>query len=173
MVEIDEYVVKDCIKYIPVLSKGVEEDKRVNLIYDDGVEFVKKGNFKYDIVIVDSSDPIGPAVELFSKMFYEDINNILSKDGLMVCQSQSPFFHKNVFKNTFKKLSTIYPIVKSYKSVTPSYPGGIWSFTIASKKYSIEDFSNFKSIPKNTKYMNADILRACFILPNFIKEIIE
>jgi spermidine synthase len=89
MVEIDELVVDACKKYLPAVS-GNLSDPRVNFIFNDGIKHVENIQDHYDVIIVDSSDPVGPAKALFEKSFYENIHRALKEDGLMVCQSQSP-----------------------------------------------------------------------------------
>ncbi|SEN00604.1 polyamine aminopropyltransferase [Lihuaxuella thermophila] len=165
MVEIDELVVKVCKKHLQEVS-GNLSDPRVNFIYQDGIEHVKKYKNHYDVVIVDSSDPIGPAKQLFERSFYEDIYRALKDDGLMVCQSQSPVFHMDILKQTAGHIRDLFPHMKIYTATVPTYPGGLWSFTLGSKKYkdiSVTDFD------KNTRYVNQHILQACFQLPEFLR----
>lgn len=169
MVEIDKLVVKECIKNIPSIAGLAANDERVNFIFDDGVKFVKGKKNTYDIAIVDSSDPIGPAEVLFSEEFYVDLKNSLKEDGIMVCQSQSPIFHRDILKRTRSKLKKYFPIVRTYKAVVPSYPGGIWSFTLASFKYDPLR-AKIDKIVDDTKYINKEIFKSSFSLPNFIVE---
>lgn len=168
MVEIDGLVVKECIENLPTISGESSKDKRVNFVFDDGIKFIKDKDKTYDIAIVDSSDPVGPAEILFSEDFYVSLKNTLKDDGIMVCQSQSPIFHKEVLKKTRDILKKHFPIVRTYKAVVPSYPGGMWSFTLASLKYDPLT-ANIDKLAKNTKYINSDIFKSCFSLPNFMK----
>lgn len=172
LVEIDEVVVRECVEHMPEIAGTATYDKRVNFIYEDGVKFVKDREDCYDVIIVDSSDPIGPAVQLFSEDFYKSIKNCLKKDGIMVCQSQSPIFHKEILKKTYNTLDKYFPIVRVYRAVVPSYPGGMWSFTIASLKYDPAD-ADTERLVTNTKYVNREIFRSCFKLPNLVKKIIK
>lgn len=169
MVEIDELVVKACKEYLPEVS-GNLSDPRVNFIFQDGVKFVKNAEPVYDVVIVDSSDPVGPAVQLYETEFYSNVSKCLKEDGLMVCLGQSPFLDAESMKATCKKLKTVFPIVKPYMATVPTYPGGMWSFVIGSKKYS-EPVK--RDLPKDTEYFNSDILEACFKLPEFVKKNLE
>lgn len=169
MVEIDRTVVQESINHIPVISGNASKDERVNFIFDDGIKFVKGKKKYYDISIVDSSDPIGPAEVLFSEDFYVSLKDSLKDDGIMVCQSQSPIFHKEVLKKTHSILKKHFPIVRTYKAVVPSYPGGMWSFTLAAFKYDPLK-ANIEKLVENTKYINREIFKSCFSLPNFMKE---
>ena len=118
---------------------------------------------------MDSSDPVGPAIPLFGLDFYKSLYNILKNDGLMVCQSESPIFHFETMKQTYKRLCSLFPITRPYTTVVPTYPGGMWSFTLASKKYGDTNPSQFDKENKKTKYVNSEILKQCFALPEFVR----
>lgn len=167
MVEIDEKVVELCCKYLPEVAGNAAEDSRLHIHFADGVRFVEEATNQYDVVIVDSSDPIGPAVELFSEAFYQNVSRILKEDGLMVCQSQSPLFHAEVTKQTFDRISRLFPHTKLYMATVPTYPGGVWSFTLGSKKY-----QEANKLPANisTFYVNHKLLKDSFTLPTFVQE---
>ncbi len=169
MVEIDRVVVDECADKLKKISGNAPHDKRVNFHFKDGVEFVKKQEFAYDIAIVDSSDPVGPAEVLFSESFYLDLKKSLKEDGLMVCQSQSPIFNKEILKRTRSILQKYFPIVKTYTAVVPSYPGGMWSFTLASLKYDPIN-ADLNKLVRNTNYINSEVFRAAFALPNFMRQ---
>ncbi len=167
MVEIDKIVVEVCKKHLPEVS-GQLSDPRVQFIFDDGVIFAQTKENEYDIVIVDSSDPIGPAKNLFEKSFYQSLYKALKKDGLMVCQSQSPIFHVEVMKQTFQRISDLFDETKLYTAVVPTYPGGLWSFTIGSKGNI--NLNPAKVSKKKTQYVNQQIIERCFFLPQFMLE---
>mgnify|MGYP001770232511 FL=1 len=169
MVEIDELVVSACKEHLPEVS-GNLNDPRVNFLFIDGVKYVENKNGEYDVIIVDSSDPIGPAEQLFSKDFYANLHKALKDDGLMVCQSQSPIFHLDVLKRSYGHIQSLFPITKLYTAVVPTYPGGLWSFTIGSKKYENVNAANFS---KDTKYVNEAILEGCFQLPEFLQQALK
>ncbi len=169
MVEIDEMVVKVSKEYLKEIS-GNADDKRINFIFTDGVTFIKECKEQYDIIIIDSSDPIGPAVELFSRSFYEEVYGILKDDGIFVCQSESPVFYADIMKKIFTTLNDLYSDVRLYTATIPTYPGGLWSFTMASKK-------SFETKPERlngkNRYVNKGVLSGCFSLPEFVKRILE
>lgn len=169
VVEIDEVVVKECVEHLPEISGTTPSDNRVNFIFNDGVKYVKNSEKRYDIIIVDSSDPVGPAVQLFSREFYKDVKKCLKEDGIMVCQSQSPIFNKDILGNTYRILNEYYPIVKVYTAVVPSYPGGMWSFTLASLKNDPANADTSK-LKHNTLYVNSEIFESCFKLPSMVKK---
>lgn len=169
MVEIDEIVVEECIDKLPEISGNAPHDDRLKFLFEDGVKFVQDKKDIYDVAIVDSSDPIGPAEVLFSEDFYVNLRNSLKEDGVMVCQSQSPIFNKDILKRTRSILMKYFPIVKTYKAVVPSYPGGMWSFTLASFKYDPIN-ANLDRLAFNTKYINKEMFKSAFHLPNFMLE---
>lgn len=172
MVEIDEDVVKKCIKYLPQTASKLN-DKRVKLYFEDGLEFVKNTKNKYDLIVVDSTDPIGPGEGLFSKDFYQNCNRILNADGILVNQHESPYFaHTNKeMKRAHAKIKKVFKIAKVYQAFIPTYPSGHWLFGFASKK--LDPIKDFKSgIQKRlkivTRYYNNDLHLASFVLPNYV-----
>ncbi|MBM4762838.1 polyamine aminopropyltransferase [Bacillus sp. B15-48] len=165
LVEIDGLVVEACKQHLPDVS-GNLNDPRVHYIFDDGVEFVKNKRSEYDVIIVDSSDPVGPAQVLFEQSFYNSLYQALNDDGVMVCQSQSPIFHKKVMKQTFHRISQLFHSTKLYTAVVPTYPGGLWSFTIGSKQDMKVNKDKLKN--KTTLYVNEEIIEYCFALPQFM-----
>lgn len=171
LVEIDEAVVRACKQYMPEISGGPDSDARIHFHYCDGVKFAKSERNKYDIVIVDSSDPIGPAVQLFETGFYQSLFDILKEDGLMVCQSQSPIFHRDVTAQSYKRIRGLFPHVRMYTAVVPTYPGGLWSFTIGSKR-EIPAPEQIR-FDKPAKYVNERVLQSAFALPVFVEQLLE
>lgn len=167
MVEIDEVVVKACKAHLPEVSGGLS-DPRVQFIFDDGVIFASDKENEYDLVIVDSSDPVGPAEILFEKSFYESLHKALKEDGLMVCQSDSPLFQSKLNTQTYQRIGSLFPYIKMYTAVVPTYPGGIWSFTIGSKRYHTLHPEKVKD--KNTYYVTEQMVESCFSLPQFVQE---
>lgn len=165
MVEIDKLVVDVCKKHLKDVS-GDLSDPRVQFIFEDGVEFAHFKEDEYDVVIVDSSDPVGPAKNLFEESFYQSLYRALKSDGLMVCQSQSPIFHTDVMKQTFQRISGLFDQAKMYTAVIPTYPGGLWSFTLGSKRPISLDSARVRD--KDTHYINQQIIERCFSLPQFI-----
>jgi len=172
LVEIDERVVHICKEYFPDIASSFE-DNRVNLHIGDGIEFVKKSDQKYDLVIVDSSDPVGPAVALYSKDFYNNVYCILNDTGMINVQSESPIFFPDAFKNAQINLRAIFPIVGVYMASIATYVSGPWTFTIGSKKYNPEKIGDDSEYVHGLKYYSDNIHVASFCMPQFIKNMIE
>lgn len=178
MVEIDKMVVDVSKEYIDICSCKLD-DERVNLYFEDGVKFVKEACDKsYDLIIVDSTDPIGPGEGLFSTDFYSDCYRILTDDGILVNQSESPYFEFNAkeMKRANDKLKGIFPISKVYQAHIPTYPSGHWLFGFASKKLDPiknQDRDGWEKLNLKTKYYNSDIHLGSFMLPQYVKEMLN
>lgn len=171
MVEIDKCVVDACREFIPQTSNMLD-DKRAELHIADGVKYVAETNEKFDVILIDSTDPIGPATPLFGEDFYQNVERILNKDGIVVSQGESPFFDSAwqikllSIKRKFFKNTHIY----NFSNLT--YPGGLWSFTFASNTLSpLRDFDPTRIVESkmNFNYYNEGIHRAAFALPEFQK----
>ena len=170
LVEIDETVVRASKRYLPEVS-GNLSDPRVHFHYADGVKFVEQVRNEYDVIIVDSSDPVGPAKQLFELSFYRNLHRALNEGGLMVCQSQSPLFHQDVMLKSYDSIGQLFPYRKMYTVVVPTYPGGMWSFTLGSKReLPAPEQIRFN---KQARYVNEEVIRSCFTLPTFLKELLE
>ncbi len=165
--EIDQNVVEVSKKYFPEIASSFN-DKRVKLIIGDGIKYVKNSSEKFDRIIIDSTDPVGPAEGLFSEEFYRDIKNHLTDDGIVVTQSGSPYYQEGALSLAYKGLSEVFSNVKSYLAFIPTYPSGLWSFTMASKsEFTVRDENVINGI-----YFNKDVLTGSFYLPEFVKKII-
>lgn len=170
LVEIDDRVIQASRDFFPGLSVSFDDNKS-QVIVGDGVKYIKEHKEDFDIIIVDSTEPVGPAVQLFSSEFYRDCFNALKSDGMLVVQSESPFFNEEVIKMAYAGIKQSFPITKLYLANIPTYPSGLWSFTIGSKKY---DPENAISVDDNKwKYYNEDTHRASFKLPSFVQDIIK
>ena len=142
------------------------------ILFQDGRKFVTETTEKFDVIIVDGSDPVGPSAVLFSKDFYQNIYRILNDDGVFVTQSESPFLHTHLTKPIVEALHGIFPIVKLYWGMVPEYPGSIWSWTLASKKYNPTEDIQSEAIKKDNldlKVYNKEYHRASFMLPTYMK----
>lgn len=170
--EIDGRVIEIAKEHLPEISCALT-DKKVEVIVGDGIEYVNEHKNEFDIIMVDSTDPVGPAVGLFTIKFYKAIYEALKEDGIFVAQTESPFFHKELIKNVYTDVKSLFPITKLYTCAIPTYPSGYWSFTMGSKKYNPLEI-DLDSIPKlNTKYYCPEIHKAVFALPKFVSNIIK
>tara|TARA_B100000749_G_scaffold280887_2_gene280027 strand:+ start:91109 stop:91987 length:879 start_codon:yes stop_codon:yes gene_type:complete len=172
MVEIDEMVVNACKEHIPVTS-SVFSNPKLDLKIEDGVKFVETTQEKFDVVIVDSTDPIGPAQPLFSKEFYGNVKKILNTDGIVVSQAESPYYNVVQQNSLMEILKSQYEIVQLYNFTNLTYPGGLWSFSFASNTlHPVNDYSESRveSSGLDFDYYNKELHKACFCLPSFQKK---
>ncbi|AEF95930.1 spermidine synthase [Methanotorris igneus] len=174
-VELDEMVLELCKKYMPSLSCEMDNEK-VNIIIGDGIKYVAECDEKYDVIIVDCPDPVGPAVGLFEKEFYKNVFKCLNDDGIMTQQTESPLYNLDLIKKIYTYLKDAgFSIVKPYVCSIPTYPSGFWCFTLASKKYDPLDVDEnkikekLKNIP--TKYYDEEVHKGVFLSsPKFLKD---
>ncbi len=177
MVEIDERVVEVCKKYLPKTAGKLEEE-RVNIVYEDGLKFVRNKENEYDLIIVDSTDPFGPGEGLFTKEFYGNCYKALSEDGILVNQHESPYYeyYAKSMKDAHEKIQGVFKINKVYQAHIPTYPSGHWLFGFASKKYDpIKDLNAeaWNSLGLKTKYYNTDLHVGCFALPTYVIDMLN
>ena len=175
MVEIDGMVVDACREHIPQTSKDLDHPK-MKLIIGDGVQFVKEAKAnsdKFDVIIVDSTDPIGPAQPLFGEEFYQDVYECLADDGIVVSQGESSWYAMDIQQSLLGVLNKVFKNNFLYSFSNLTYPGGLWSFTFASKKYHpVNDFDPQRVIDSGLAfdYYNHQLHSAAFALPNFAKK---
>ena len=171
-VEIDELVCEMSKKHFPEFS-DVWNAKNINLKIEDGVEFVKKTiDNTYDIVLIDSTDPIKHAKGLFDKEFYEGISRILKPNGICVAQGESYWMEKETQKKILANMYDSFKIIMPYRFEMYSYPGILWNFIFMSQKYhpTADLILDKSDLLDDLKYYNSDIHRACFALPTYIKK---
>lgn len=168
MVEIDKMVVDACREHIPQTSEKLS-DGRVKLHFEDGVEFLKNTKEKFDVILIDSSDPIGPAAPLFGIEFYKTVFSALKDDGIVVSQAESPWYMKEMQETLASFLSGLFPIMRFYNFANLTYPGSLWSFSFASKKYHpLRDYKNcLQHCEDEMFYYNESIHQSSFVLPQF------
>ena len=175
-VEIDERVTRLAEQYFPELCES-NHDPRAQLLFIDGIKWMAECEPEsLDIVIVDSTDPIGPAEGLFNEAFYRSCLKALRHGGILVQQSESPLAHLPLLKNIRKAMKGAgFQALRTLTFPQPCYPTGWWSATLARKGVDLEDFrergAEMKQFP--TRYYNADIHKAALAMPEFLKEALE
>ncbi len=173
-VEIDQAVIDMCIKHFPNHSQGAFDDPRVNIVIDDGVNFVADCNEQFDVIISDSTDPIGPGESLFTSRFYQGIQSCLATDGVFVAQNGVSFMQLDEVTTTHQRLAPLFNDVTFYSAAVPTYVGGIMTFAWASQntKLKLIDPNNLAALVTQagikTSYYNPAIHQASFALPQYL-----
>lgn len=172
VVEIDPRVIEVCKTW---MTKETEHNRSglISTVLKDGYKWIQGQKNKYDVLLVDRSDPYGPAISLYKQQFYQYVYDSLTDEGIVVFQSGSPYYNSNTLIKTNSNLKKLFPIVHTYLCSIPSFPGGIWSFTIASKKWDPLEADLNGLQWQEAKYINPEIFQASFVLPNYIKRKLE
>jgi spermidine synthase len=174
MVELDKLVVDVCKEHLP--SFGVPwNDKRLSLRFEDGIAYLKNYSGEpYDVILIDGSDPVGPAEGLYASPFYESAKRCLAKDGVLVSQTESPIAMASDFARIVKTLRASFVRAEPYFVPIPLYPSGMWSFTYASDSIepSAFDPARVSKIEAGARYYNRDIHRAAFAQPSFVRALL-
>jgi spermidine synthase len=175
MVEIDRAVVDLSKQYLPTLSNGAFDDPRLELVIADGAEFVKNTKERFDVIICDSTDPIGPGEVLFTQEFYGNCKQILKEKGIFVNQNGVPFLQTTEVKDTYQRRKNFFKDTGFYVASIPTYLGGFMALGYATDEKSYRKLSlkelrrRLEQIEGELKYYNPEIHRASFALPNFVK----
>ena len=171
--EIDRRVVEVTREHMPAVPAGAFEDPRVELRFADGVELLEAaapGSF--DVLMVDSTDPVGPGEALFTKTFYRSCRRALSAEGLLVVQSESPFAHPELFSRVQARMAAAFPRVRPYLVHIPAYPSGMWSFTMAGAQTpQAPDAERAASISSACRYYTPGIHQGAFALQSFVQRL--
>ena len=175
LVEIDSRVIEISRQYLPDVSCGLD-DPRVNVHVDDGAHFLEKAESAYDIIIVDSTDPMGVGAVLYGEPFYRHVYRALRDGGIVTTQTESPFFDQDIIRDLYPKLRSLFPLVRTYFAPVPFYPGVYWSFAFCSMGLDpIEDFapSSVSTHPLETRYYDEKVHRAAFVIPKCFRELLD
>lgn len=172
--EIDGMVIEACKQFLPTIACELDNPK-VEILVQDAIEYIKDKKNEFDIVLIDSTDPMGPGEGLFTDEFYTNVKNSLKEGGIMVAQSESPFAQADSVKKMYVQLNKVFPICETYTSNIPTYPGGYWAWAFCSetvKPLSYIDEERCEEITKTCKIYNKDYHLARFALPNYLKELL-
>ncbi len=174
MVELDQMVVDVCKEHLP--SFGVPwDDERLALRFEDGIKYLRDyAGEPYDVIIIDGSDPVGPAEGLYDSPFYASAKRCLAAGGVLVSQTESPIAMAEDFARIVKTLRASFTRAEPYFVPIPLYPSGMWSFSHASDAVdpSAFDEARAKRIESVARYYNRDIHRAAFAQPSFVRKLL-
>ena len=177
VVESDKMFVDVCAEMFPDIAQGLK-DERVNIYYEDGLRFLRNKKARYDLIINDSTDPLGHTEGLFTKEFYGSCYKALRDDGIMVYQHGSPFYDEDEVecRKMHRKVFRSFPVSRVYQAHIPTCPSGHWLFGFASKKYHpLEDFrpERFDNLNIETWYYTTNLHRGAFMLPKYVEDLLE
>ncbi|MEO0367141.1 MAG: polyamine aminopropyltransferase [Pseudomonadota bacterium] len=175
-VEIDLSVVEMAKQYLPNHSAGAFDDPRLNLVIDDGMAFVQNTDQQFDVVIVDSTDPIGPGEVLFSERFYAEVKRCLNPGGIVVTQNGVAFFQPDEVTQTYARLRPHFNDVSFYTAAIPTYYGGLMTFGWATDNTELRRQSSatiatrFERLGIDTRFYTPDVHVGAFALPRYIQD---
>lgn len=172
-IEIDQRVTELSEQFFPELCQA-NQDPRAHFLFDDGVAWIKQAQpNSLDIIIIDCTDPIGAAVGLFTPEFYQNCVSALSEKGILVAQTESPFYNLEFIHSIRSNLKEIgFMDARTLSFPQPTYPSGFWSATIAKKNCTLEHFRYSDVRHKNfkTKYYNESVHKAALAEPEFMRK---
>ncbi len=175
-VELDERVTWVAEKFFPELCDS-NNDPRAEFLFQDAIEWMQQadGN-QADVIILDTTDPVGQAARLFSAPFYTDCHRVLRDGGILVGQSESPLFDLDILQHMRHAMAEAgFHDIMTIEFPQCTYPSGWWSATMARKAQTLNGFRETAVRKKKftTRYYNADIHLACQALPNFVREALD
>lgn len=174
-IDIDKLVTEMALEYFPELCES-NNDPRAHVMFDDGIKFMREAAPEsLDIVIVDSTDPIGPGEGLFNHAFYTSCLNALRPGGILVQQSESPILHQKLMKEMRDAMTSVgFADLQTIPFPQPIYPSGFWSCTLAIKAGKFGEFrqADADAFADKTDYYNSAIHQAGMQLPNFLKKVL-
>ena len=174
-VEIDPRVVELAKTWLPALSAGAFDDPRADLVFADGARFVAETDRRFDVAIVDSTDPVGPAAALFTEDFYRNCKRCLKAGGVLITQNGVPALQREELASSHAAFRRLFADPAFYVAPVPTYNGGFMAFGWATDDPGLRRWSSatiqdrIDTIGLTTRYFNADIFAAAFALPNDIR----
>ncbi|MCS7254197.1 MAG: polyamine aminopropyltransferase [Armatimonadota bacterium] len=178
LVELDGEVIEECKRWLPEVSQGAFEDERVTIVIENGERFVERCSKEFDVIIVDSTDPVGHAEPLFSESFYLACKVALKESGILCTHCGTPFYFKDEVKKVIGCLRKIFANVRLYIGFVPTYPSGLWAYCISSdgkldlRLGELEERCAARGL-KNCSYYTPKVQEAAFVLPAFIEALIQ
>ena len=179
MVEIDSAVIDMAKEYLPNHSAGAFDDERAHIVIADGMDYVSKTDDRFDVIISDSTDPIGPGEVLFTDDFYAQCKRILNEGGVMATQNGVAFFQIDEVKTTSERMGQHFSDQTFYSAAVPTYYGGVMTFAWGSDKPALravpldELQRRFESAGFKTRYYSPQVHVASFALPQYIVDALD
>jgi spermidine synthase len=178
-VEIDQAVVQASLRFLPAISGGAYTDPRAELKIQDGVQFVADTDERFDVILIDSTDPVGPAAALISDEFLQNARRVLAPGGLLTIQSGSPISQPREWLATVRAVKRTFAITRPYLGYVPIYPAMLWSWVIGSDEIdptSIDEVTTRTRLDRmrsELRVYNTGVHRAAFALPTFLQTLLQ
>jgi len=178
-VEIDQQVIDMCVQYLPNHSAGAFNNPKANIVIADGVDFVNQCTEKFDVIISDSTDPVGPGEVLFTSRFYQGIKNCLNEGGVFVAQNGVSFLQTQEVATTYQRLSPLFTEASFYSGAVPTYVGGIMTFAwatdnVALKNVTLETIeARYQAANLSTRFYTPAVHKASFALPQYVLDCLK
>lgn len=179
MVEIDSAVIDMAKQYLPNHSAGAFDDERADIVIADGMDYVRETEDRFDVIISDSTDPIGPGEVLFSDDFYAQCKRILNEGGVMATQNGVAFFQIDEVKTTSKRMGTHFSDQAFYSAAVPTYYGGVMTFAWGSDNTALRTVPldelqrRFERAGFKTRYYSPQVHIASFALPQYVVDALD
>ena len=179
LVEIDRTVIELSKRYLGAISGQAFEDPRLDLVIADGCQFVAESDARFDVIIVDAPDPIGPGAALFSIEFYRGCKRCLAPGGVLVTQNGVPFIQVTELRASMTALASLFADARSYVTHVPAYVGGPMALGWASDKTKLwrtplETLARrFENSAIDTRYYTPAVHQASFALPRYVQELVD
>ncbi len=174
MVDIDQAVINLCRELFPNISGTAFSDARLDLRINDGRVFVESCEERFDLIIVDSTDPIGPGAALFTEAFYRHCHRLLNPKGILVTQNGVPRLQGDELTDSMEFMSGLFSYTTCYLGDMPDYVGGNMAFGFASNaNHFLAGWSTDETlVPAGLEYFNLKVLQGAFALPNYVNDLI-
>ncbi|RMH00564.1 MAG: polyamine aminopropyltransferase [Aquificota bacterium] len=170
LVDIDKQVIEVAKAYLPTMASAFE-DPRVIVLNEDGYKYIQDYEEEFDVIIVDSTDPVGFAHVLTTEEFFRYVYRALKEDGIYVGQTESIHYHLEIVRRVQRALKKVFPIVDLYTAVIPGYAGYWWTMSIGSKKYPVR--KPCREVKVQTKLYSEDMHKHAFLPESFYQRIIS
>ncbi len=177
MVEIDAGVVEFSKRYLPMLSQGAFEDPRLDLVIADGADFMRNAEGEeFDVIIIDSTDPIGPGEVLFTDTFYGHAKRAMAAGGIIVTQNGVPFMQGDELTGTMRAFQALFDDATCYLATIPTYAGGPmafgWGTDSTARSVSLCELQErFAKSGLEPDYYTPDVHQAAFALPGYVQKL--
>ncbi len=180
MVEIDKGVVDFSKEYLPGLSDGAFDDARLELVIADGADYMRDATEQFDVIIVDSTDPIGPGEVLFTDHFYGHAKARLAEGGVLVTQNGVPFMQGDELRGTMRAFRSLFQVATCYLATVPTYVGGPMAFGFGTDNADLLAIDSATLAarqkaagPGELRYYTPDVHKGAFALPGYVQKLVD